>query len=80
MDETPTALVAAADVSEEWEGLLAASPREHGAGSEQAAQLATLIVAAVEGTVAMCRAKRSTQPLNHTAEQSQALVRAAIRD
>ncbi|MFC9128037.1 TetR/AcrR family transcriptional regulator [Streptomyces sp. NPDC057099] len=79
-DETPTALAAAADVFEEWEGLLAASLREHGAESERAAQLATLIVAAVEGTVAMCRAKRSTQPLDHTAEQLQALVRAAIKD
>lgn len=79
-DETPIALAAAAGVFEEWEGLLAASLREHGAEPEQAAQLATLIVAAVEGTVAMCRAKRSTQPLDHTAEQLQALVRAAIKD
>jgi AcrR family transcriptional regulator len=78
-DGVPPTLVAAAEVFEQWEALLAASLREHGAGSEQAAQLATLVVAAVEGTVAMCRAKRSTQPLDHTAAQLQALIAAATR-
>ncbi|MDX2552106.1 TetR/AcrR family transcriptional regulator [Streptomyces stelliscabiei] len=78
-DETPAALVAAADVFGAWENLLADSLCEHGAEREQAAQLATLVVAAVEGTVAMCRAKRSTQPLDRTAEQLQALVLAAIK-
>lgn len=78
-DETPTAPAAAADVFGEWEGLLATSLREHGAESERAAQLATLIVAAVEGTVAMCRAKRSAQPLDHTAEQLEALIRTAVK-
>ncbi|MFI9580514.1 TetR/AcrR family transcriptional regulator [Streptomyces sp. NPDC052236] len=79
-DGIPPALAAAAEVFEQWEDLLAASLRERGAGAEQAAQLATLIVAAVEGTVAMCRAKRSTQPLDRTAEQLQALITAAIKD
>jgi AcrR family transcriptional regulator len=79
-DETPAALAAAADVFTEWESLLAASLRGHGAERVQAAQLATLIVAAVEGTVAMCRAKRSTQPLDDTAEQLQALILATIKD
>ncbi|MEW2395678.1 TetR/AcrR family transcriptional regulator [Streptomyces sp. NPDC046862] len=78
-DETPTALAAAADVFTTWEGLLADPLREHGAEPEQAAQLATLIVAAVEGTVTMCRAKRSTQPLDHTAEQLQSLTLATIK-
>jgi AcrR family transcriptional regulator len=78
-DEVPPALAAAAEVFEQWESLLAASLREHGAEAEQAAQLPTLIVAAVEGTVAMCRAKRSTQPLDHTAEQLQSLIAAAIK-
>ncbi|WP_370416342.1 TetR/AcrR family transcriptional regulator [Streptomyces fradiae] len=79
-DEVPPALAAAAEVFEQWEGLLAASLRDHGAGEERAAQLATLVVAAVEGTVAMCRAKRSTQPLDHAAEQLQVLIAAAIGD
>lgn len=67
-DEIPPALASVADVFEQWEALLASSLREHGAGAEQAVQLATLVVAAVEGTVAMCRAKRSTEPLDYTAE------------
>ncbi|MGQ4383074.1 TetR/AcrR family transcriptional regulator [Streptomyces sp. SAS_270] len=79
-DEPPAALVAAAEVFTTWEGLLAASLRERGAEREQAAQLATLIVAAVEGTVAMCRARRSTQPLDHAAEQLRGLILATIRD
>jgi AcrR family transcriptional regulator len=79
-DETPAALVAAAEVFAAWEGLLAGSLRAHGAEPERAEQLATLIVAAVEGTVAMCRAKRSTEPLDRTAEQLQALVLATIKD
>jgi AcrR family transcriptional regulator len=79
-DEIPPALAAATEVFEQWEDLLAASLREHGAEAEQAAQLATLIVAAVEGTVAMCRAKRSTEPLDRAAEQLQALIITAIKD
>lgn len=76
--EVSPALAAAAEVFEQWEDLLATSLREHGAGDEQAAQIATLIVASVEGTVAMCRARRSTEPLDRTAVQLQALIATAI--
>lgn len=79
-EEIPAAVAAAAGVFDDWENLLAASLREHGAEPGQAAQLATLIVAAVEGTVAMCRAKRSIHPLDHTAEQLQVLIRSAVTD
>jgi AcrR family transcriptional regulator len=78
-DEAPPALVAAAEVFDQWEGLLADSLRAHGSDAEQAAQIATLIVAAVEGTVALCRAKRSTEPLDRTAAQLQALIDATIK-
>ncbi|MFE2493316.1 TetR/AcrR family transcriptional regulator [Streptomyces scopuliridis] len=78
-DEIPPAVAAAAEVFDSWENLLAASLREHGVAADQAAQLATLVVAAVEGTVAMCRAKRSTEPLDRTAEQLQALIVGAVR-
>ncbi|MFE5792964.1 TetR/AcrR family transcriptional regulator [Streptomyces sp. NPDC056503] len=77
-DEVPPALAAAAEVFDQWEGLLADSLRAHGADAEQAAQVATLVVAAVEGTVALCRAKRSTEPLDRTAAQLQALIDATI--
>ncbi|WP_329410989.1 TetR/AcrR family transcriptional regulator [Streptomyces sp. NBC_00704] len=78
-DEESPAVTAAADVFTAWEGLLSASLREHGAGREEAVQLATLVVAAVEGTVAMCRAKRSIEPLDRVAEQLHALVLATIK-
>ncbi|MGX1540949.1 TetR/AcrR family transcriptional regulator [Streptomyces adustus] len=78
-DEVPPALAAAAEVFDQWEGLLADSLREHGADAEEAAQVATLIVAAVEGTVALCRAKRSTEPLDRTAAQLQTLIDATIK-
>jgi len=77
--ETPPAVVAAADVFTVWESLLSASLREHGVERGQAVQLATLVVAAVEGTVAMCRGQRSIEPLDHTAEQLQALILATIK-
>jgi|SRR5215471_4356081 len=73
----PEAIAAAAGVFTAWEELLAASLREHGAATEQAEQLATLIVAAVEGTVAMCRAKGDIQPLDDVAAQLEALVTTA---
>lgn len=77
-DETPAALVAAAEAFTAWETLLADSLRRHGAADQGAEELATLIVTAVEGAVAMCRARRSTQPLDRVARQLETLVSAAI--
>ncbi len=79
-DEIPPPLEAAAQVFTEWENLLAASLRAHGAPPAQAAQLATLVVAAVEGTVALCRARRTIQPLDDTANQLESLIASAVRN
>ncbi len=54
------------------------SLREHGAAPDQAPGLATLIVAAVEGAIAMCRAKRSMKPLDQVAQQLEALIAGAL--
>lgn len=62
--ERLTVLTAAADVFTGWEAQLAQSLREHGVDAAEAEQLATLVVAATEGAVAMCRAQRSTQRLD----------------
>lgn len=70
-------LTAAADAFATWENLLADSMREHGADNERAEQVATLIVAAVEGTVAMCRAKRSPESLDRISPQLEALISTA---
>lgn len=77
-DGAPEAITAAAEVFTAWEDLLAASLREHGAAPENAAQLATLIVAAAEGTVAICRAKRDIQPLDAVAAQLETVVATAV--
>ena len=60
----------------DWESLLATSLRDHGATRKDAEQVAALIVAAVEGTVAMCRASRSIEPLDKVAVQLERAVQA----
>jgi AcrR family transcriptional regulator len=75
----PEAINAAAEVFTAWENLLADPLRAHGVPTGQAAQIATLIVAAVEGTVAMCRAKRDIAPLDAVATQLETLVTTTIR-
>ena len=66
----------AAEAFTGWEKQLTDSLREHGA--DEAEQLATLVVAAAEGAVAMCRARRSTQPLDHVGAQLEKLITAAV--
>ncbi|MFI7632759.1 TetR/AcrR family transcriptional regulator [Nonomuraea sp. NPDC049400] len=66
------AIAAAAAVFTAWERLLVEALREHGVAD--AGPLATLIVASVEGTVAMCRAKRDIQPLDDVAAQLEQLL------
>jgi hypothetical protein len=70
-------IAAAAEVFTEWEELLATSLREHGVATAEASRLATMIVAAVEGTVAMCRAKRDITPLDQVADQLETMINAA---
>ncbi|WP_280505136.1 TetR/AcrR family transcriptional regulator [Nocardia farcinica] len=69
---------AAAAAFARWTDMLAASMREHGATPETAARTATLVVAAIEGTVALCRAQRSIEPLDLTVEALEAAVSGAI--
>lgn len=61
-----------------WTSLLADSLRAAGAASADAEQIATLIVTAVEGTVAVCRAQRNITPLDHVAAQLSRTIRAAL--
>ncbi|MEV5833853.1 TetR family transcriptional regulator [Nocardia sp. NPDC052112] len=65
---------AAAAAFNHWTELLAESLRAHGATPAAADRTATLIVAAIEGTVAMCRAERSTRPLDRTADALENVV------
>lgn len=72
------ALDAAAETFASWRTLLANQLEKHGAPSAKAQSLATMIVASIEGTVPMCRAQRSTEPLDHVEEQLLALIRMSI--
>lgn len=76
--EIPPALVAAAEAFEDWERLLTDSLRAHGVAPEQAPGLAALVVAAVEGATAMCRAKRSAEPLDQVGRQLEAVIGGAL--
>ncbi|MFE3193010.1 TetR/AcrR family transcriptional regulator [Nocardia sp. NPDC059240] len=69
---------AAATAFASWTDLIAASLTEHGAEPTDARGTATLVIAAVEGSVALCRAEQSTEPLDRIAEQLEFLVRCAI--
>lgn len=77
-DGASEALVAAAEVLTGWQGLLAASLCEHGAEPARAARLAALVVASVEGTVALCRAQRDIGPLDDVTVELETLLRSAV--
>ncbi|WP_413804991.1 TetR/AcrR family transcriptional regulator [Streptomyces sp. OE57] len=77
-DEIPPALVAAAEAFEDWERLLAEALTAHGAVPDRAPGLAALIVASVEGAIAMCRAKRGMEPLDQIAQQLETLIADAL--
>jgi AcrR family transcriptional regulator len=77
-DGDTTVIDAAAEVFAAWEFLLASALRAHGARRKQARQVATLVVASIEGTVALCRAERSIRPLDDVAAQLEAVVASAI--
>jgi AcrR family transcriptional regulator len=73
--ELPPALVAADKVLRTWQTLLTDSLRQHGTPADQAGQLATLAIAALEGAVVLCRAHRSIAPLDDVATQLETLIR-----
>ncbi|GAA1084818.1 hypothetical protein GCM10009577_01590 [Streptomyces javensis] len=77
-DEVPPALVAAAEAFEDWERLLTEALTAHGADPDRAPGLAALIVASVEGAIAMCRAKGGMEPLDQVARQLETLIADAL--
>ncbi|XCW00452.1 hypothetical protein ABZO31_00950 [Streptomyces sp. HUAS MG47] len=70
--------MAAAEVFAQGETLPADSLRARVADTERAAQVATLVVAATDGAIALCRASRDTAPLDRTAAQLRAVVADAV--
>ena len=62
----------------EWQSILSASLRKEGVVAARARRLATLVVSSVEGTVALCRAARSSKPLNDVAVELELALSLAI--
>ncbi len=72
------AATVAAEVFASWERLLAESlTRDAGVEVETARQLATFVVATIEGAVMLCRANRSIGPLTDSSVQLLRMIRLA---
>ncbi|AWL96415.1 AcrR family transcriptional regulator [Bradyrhizobium ottawaense] len=62
----------------EWRQIMRAALLREGLAPERAERLATLVVAAIEGTVAMCRANRSADALDQVQEELETVLDAAL--
>lgn len=69
---------AAAEVFVTWQALLAEPLRSEGVEEPAARRLAVTIVAAVEGSVALCRAQRSVEALDVVAAQLEQMITAEL--
>lgn len=77
--EGETRLLALADsIFREWHGTLEAALLKDGVAPPRARRLARLIIASVEGTVALCRAARSAAPLDEVRAELQLALAAAL--
>lgn len=75
----PDALrVLAHQAFERWAFILSAALQSEGVPLRRARRLATLTVASIEGTVAMCRVARSTQPLDDVQGELELVFKSAI--
>ncbi|MBP2328383.1 AcrR family transcriptional regulator [Kibdelosporangium banguiense] len=78
-DEAPQLVRSAAAVFVRWQQALAAMFVRHGLSEERGRRLAAFVIAAVEGAVIMCRAERSTVPLEAAATEIHDLLVHALR-
>jgi hypothetical protein len=62
----------------DWQDIMATALRREGVTPARARRLATLIVAAMEGTVAMCRAARSAKPLDDVRQELEGVLSGAL--
>ena len=77
-DDAPQLARSAAAAFARWQEALAALFLRHGLAEERSRRLAALVIAAVEGAVIMCRAERSTAPLEATATEIHDLLTSAL--
>jgi AcrR family transcriptional regulator len=62
----------------DWQRIMIAALRRDGVSPVRARRLAALVIASVEGTVAMCRASRSAQPLDDVRQELELVLTSAI--
>ena len=62
----------------DWQHIMVSALRREGVPPARARRLATLVIASTEGTVAMCRAARSAQPLEDVRHELELVLSAAI--
>lgn len=71
------ALKAAAHAFDGWEAKLSAALQADGHNHASATEMATLVIAGVEGAIVLCRAQRRIAPFDRVARQLEALVECA---
>ena len=62
----------------DWRRIMRAALLREGLAAERAERLSTLVVASIEGTVAMCRASRSADALDQVQEELETVLTAAL--
>src|SRR5215475_9822435 len=62
----------------DWQHIMVSALRREGVSPARARRLAALVIASTEGTVAMCRAARSAQPLEDVRHELELVLSAAI--
>jgi AcrR family transcriptional regulator len=62
----------------DWQRIMSAALRHEGVAPARARRLAALVIASVEGTVAMCRAARSAQPLDDVRQELELVLTASL--
>lgn len=77
-DGEPEVTAAAAAAFRRWTRELADGLHRAGVGEARASRLATTTVAAIEGAVVLCRAERSTRPLDDVGAELEASLRSAL--
>ena len=64
----------------DWQRIMIAALRSDGVAPVRARRLAALVIASVEGTIAMCRASRSAQPLDDVRQELELVLTGAISE
>lgn len=76
--EEPEVADAAAEILRRWTDLVTARLVVDGVDSERADSLANLVIAAIEGAVAICQTQRSVEPLDRVIDELATLCDAAV--